>query len=155
MHGSWNDGKPRPHHDDAQRDAADSHGKGGGQPPAPLASDRQSSAMARLILKRAGIAPLLGLALALVMPAATAPADAQPVTAPATARVIILPSSVQVRASGDIAVRGSGAQSPQPRPTVSERRCDPATPPAPVPETPAAPTQVAPACRPLIVANMP
>ena len=156
MHGSWNDGKPRPHHDDAQRDAADSHGKSGGQPPAPLASDRQSSAMARLILKRAGIAPLLGLALALVMPAAPAPAGAQPVTAPATARVIILPSSVQVRASGDIDVRGSGARTAQPRPTLSERRCDApqagsAAPASTAPTSPAA----ASSCRPLIVANMP
>lgn len=159
MDGSWNDGAPRPQHEHAQHDSAARHGKGGGDQTPPPAPDRQSSAMARLILKRAGIAPLLALAFALVMPAATAPAGAQPVTAPATARVIILPSSVQVRASGDIDVRGSGARTTaQPRPTLSERRCDTSSAgsAAPASSAPTGPAAAHPSpCRPLIIADMP
>jgi hypothetical protein len=87
--------------------------------------------MARIILKRVGIAPLLALTLAVSLPAILGPAEpvqaqaATPARATATASATILPSSVRVE-RGVVTVRHGGAtQGDQPvRPTYSERACD-------------------------------
>lgn len=102
--------------------------------PVPPAEDseRRARALARLILRRAGIAPLLPLfacAIVLFWPQAAAArsgAESPPVraTAHASARARIMPSSVQL-AQGELRILRSGAQSTIVLPLQpSQRSCD-------------------------------
>ena len=133
---------------------------------APMQRDEaRSAAMARIILKRVGIVPLLSVVAVVSVAATLMPNQAvraQPVTIRATARAVILPSSVRVDAAGRVDVNNGGRSADAPRtanirPTISERACDrpgATAPPPPRTDTAAAAGNATPRCR-LIVADMP
>ena len=106
-------------------------------PPAPdEATVRRDHAMARLILRRVGIAPLAGLLLMILITATPSMASAEPgqvrTTALATARATILPSSARIE-QGRIILTSATREASHPTVQPTTRACDPA--PQPVPAT--------------------
>ena len=106
-------------------------------PPAPdPATERRDHAMARLILRRVGIAPLAALLVMILITMTPGMASAEPgqvrTTALATARATILPSSARVE-QGRIILTGTNPQNAHPAVQPTIRACDPAPQPAPAP----------------------
>ncbi len=107
-------------------------------PPPTDDGERRAQAFARLILRRAGIAPLLPMlafALLLMLPdgaMAQATATASPIRATtiATARARILPSSVRIERGALHIADGGQFHRIDVQPQPSTRPCDPAAPSA-------------------------
>ncbi len=87
--------------------------------------ERRAAAMARHILRRAGIAPLVP-AFAALLIAAPTPAEPQSTASTrvtATARVVVLPSSARIEAGRLIVRDGAHPETVVPRLPLMERAC--------------------------------